>query len=67
MKGALYAVDENADGSTSTLYMNGERGRATSGGSNTLTDTDEGMSSGWTDDQWNDWYIKITSGTGVGQ
>ncbi len=67
MKGALYAVDENADGSTSTLYMNGERGRATSGGSNTLTDTNEGMSAGWATDQWNGWYIKIKGSTGAGQ
>ncbi|MCH7662561.1 MAG: hypothetical protein IH859_01660 [Chloroflexi bacterium] len=67
MKGALYAVDENADGSTSNLYMNGERGRATSGSSNTLTDTDEGISAGWAADQWNGWYIKLTAGTGAGQ
>jgi hypothetical protein len=67
MEGALYAVDQKPDESDSSLYMNGERGRATAGGNDTLTDTNMGEDSSWTNDQWNGWLIKIVDGTGKGQ
>lgn len=64
---ALYAVDDRADEATSVIYMNGERGEATSGTATTLVDTDEGMDTSWADDQWNGYYIWIRSGTGKNQ
>lgn len=67
MEGGLYAVDQKADESDSSLYMQGERGRATAGGNNTLTDTNMGADTAWANDQWNGWYIKIFAGTGRGQ
>ena len=41
----------------------GTKGTATSGGANTLTDTNQN----WTTDQWANAQVKITAGTGAGQ
>ena len=62
-KGAMYAVDEKADGSASELYLNGDRGKATSASSNAIRDADKS----WTDDQWEGCYVRLTNGTGAGQ
>ena len=67
LSGALFAVDLVAAGTASTLYLNGELGKATGGSSTTLVDTDEGLDTSWADDQWNGYRIKITFGTGKGQ
>ncbi len=63
-KGAFYAVDEKADGTPSSLYLNGDRGKVTSSSSQYIF-ADSNQS--WTEDEWNDAYVKITSGTGRGQ
>jgi hypothetical protein len=64
LDGALYAVDRNLDGSTATnLYLNGARGKATSGASTTLTDTNQAMTS----NEHLDAKIRIINGTGKGQ
>ncbi len=65
--GGMYAIDQRADGTASSLLLNGERGKATGGSSTTLVDTDDGMDGTWVNDQWNGWYIKIMTGTGKGQ
>jgi hypothetical protein len=67
MNGALFALDLLASGGSSTIYMNGEMGKATSGAAGHLTDTDKGLSTAWDNDEWNGWYIKIVKGTGQGQ
>jgi hypothetical protein len=67
MSGALFMVDVLDSGGNSTLYMNGEMGKATSGTSTTLVDTDEGFDTSWAADQWNGYWIKIVTGTGKGQ
>ncbi len=67
ISGGLFAVDLVAAGTASTLYLNGELGKATGGTSSTLVDTDEGLDTSWAADQWNNYRIKITAGTGKGQ
>ncbi|MDH5508545.1 MAG: hypothetical protein OEZ02_15085, partial [Anaerolineae bacterium] len=67
LSGGLYAVDQRADGGSSSVYMNGERGVATAGSSTTLTDSNAGVSASWATDQWAGWHIKITNGIGKGQ
>ena len=62
-KGALYAVDNKAVKTASSLYINGSRGTATSASSTSLTDT----SIGWTADRWIGAYVRIIAGTGIGQ
>jgi len=73
----LYMVDIKDNKTTaSQLYINGDRGKATSATSSTLTDTNFGVrSSGWTTNMWavNEAegvlpaYVRIARGTGVGQ
>lgn len=61
LDGALYAVDVKANGSASSLFINGTRGIATAATSTTLTDTDNSYSV-----HANAW-VKIIRGTGAGQ
>lgn len=63
LQGVLYAVDQRADGTASHVYLNGERGVATSASATTLTDTNKN----WPVDQWAGAWVRIVSGTGVGQ
>ncbi|MCL4257675.1 MAG: hypothetical protein KJZ53_03990 [Anaerolineales bacterium] len=63
LRGALYAVDQRANGSASRVYMNGERGVATSGASATLSDTNRN----WPADQWAGAWVRILAGKGAGQ
>lgn len=65
--GAEYKVSNNDDRAGSSLMINGERGRATSGTASTLTDTGEGVSGAWTTDQWAGCKIRIINGVGDGQ
>ncbi|MDH3943708.1 MAG: hypothetical protein OEV06_06435, partial [Anaerolineae bacterium] len=67
MESGLYAIDARADDTPSSIYMNGERGRATGGSTDGLTDSDKGMKGGWSDDEWNSWHIRIIAGKGKGQ
>lgn len=61
---AMYVVDKKDNtGLDSDLYINGDRGRATSANSTTLTQTGKT----WTVDQWANARIKIVRGTGIGQ
>jgi hypothetical protein len=64
-EGAMYGVDQKADGTTSALYMQGDRGNADSntGAKTTLVD---GTKS-WTADQWIGWRVKVVSGPGLGE
>jgi len=66
-KDATYAVTINDDVSASTLYINGDRFKATSATATSVTDTSSGVSTGWTADQWIGAYIRIVAGTGAGQ
>lgn len=63
MKGTLYAADQHFDGAPSHLYMNGDRGVATAGGTISLEDSDKA----WEIDQWANAWVKIVEGKGVGQ
>lgn len=61
---AFYIVDAKDDGTTvSVMYINGDRGEATSGASTTLTDT----AKSWVVNRWAGAWVKITNGTGAGQ
>ena len=60
---AMYCVTSPLNGSSSTLYINGGRGKATSGASTTLTDTALAM----TTDRYAGAWIQIIRGTGAGQ
>lgn len=62
-EGAMYAIDQQADGTASKLYLNGDRGKATGATSTTLTDSNQS----WTNNQWVNAYVKIVAGTGKGQ
>ncbi|MBN2045439.1 MAG: hypothetical protein JW757_10500 [Anaerolineales bacterium] len=62
-RGALYAVDQQADGGASNLYINGDRGVATSAIGTTLVDSNKL----WTADEWIGDWVKIVAGTGAGQ
>ena len=55
--GALYAVNN------ATLYINGDRGTATSGASTSITDSGKS----WTTNMWANAWVKIIAGTGEGQ
>jgi hypothetical protein len=61
--GAFYAVDQRFDGSPSHLYLNGDRGLATSGTPSTLEDADKT----WAADQWAGAWVRIRNGKGAGQ
>lgn len=61
--GCTYAVDEKKGGTASVLLMNGERGKATAGGSTTLDDSDKS----WTADLWAEAWVRILRGMGAGQ
>lgn len=64
----LYLVDIKDDGSTSQLYINGDRGKATAGTSTTLTDTNNGVrSTDWTTNMWAGAWVRIVRGAGKGQ
>ncbi|MCB2178544.1 hypothetical protein KQH61_03925 [bacterium] len=62
-KGALYAVYEKADGTSSKLFLNGGRGVATGGTAEYIQDSNKA----WEVDEWIGAYVKIISGTGAGQ
>lgn len=66
--GAWYAVTSRVDRAASKLYINGTRGKATSGTATTLTDTGAGQYGGtWTTNMWANYQIRIVRGTGQGQ
>ena len=62
-----YAVSINDDGTSSVLYMNGDRFAPTSAGASTVTDTSSGISTGWATNQWAGAYIRVIVGPGLGQ
>ncbi len=62
-RGSLYAIDERKDGTPSTLMLNGDRGKATSGTGTSLTDSNKS----WTADAWMKAWVKIIEGKGKGQ
>lgn len=62
-KDALYAADQRADGVKSSLFMNGDRGKATANTSTTLSDSTKI----WTVDDYAEAWVKIIGGTGKGQ
>lgn len=63
--GLVYAVSRNTDGTTGKLWVNGDRGKATSATSTTLTNTNK--SAVWVASNWIDASVKIIRGTGRGQ
>jgi hypothetical protein len=66
--GALYFYTWEAAGG-SRLFINGTRGRATSGSTTSLTDTGHGTqgATAWTTNQFQNWYLRCIRGTGLGQ
>lgn len=61
---AMYVVDKKDDQTTaSKLWINGDRGVATSAASTSITDS----AKSWTTDRWAGAYVKIVRGTGAGQ
>lgn len=66
-KSATYAVSLNDNSTASALYINGDRGKATSASSTTITETAAGVSGGWTADEWIGAWVRIIKGTGAGQ
>ncbi len=63
LQGVLYAADQPADGTLSRVYLNGERGVATSGAADALTDTNKN----WPVDHWAGAWVRILAGKGAGQ
>jgi hypothetical protein len=57
-------VDQPAGGTSSRLFLNGDRGKITSASSQTIF-VDSNKS--WTAGQWIDAFIKVVRGTGAGQ
>lgn len=63
MDDAFYLVSYNDNGSNSQVWINGDRGNASSGGATSITDS----SKAWVVNRWTDAYVKIVRGTGAGQ
>ncbi len=63
LEGAQYVVDNQRDGTAASLYINGDRGIATSGASTTITDSTKS----WTLDLFIGAWVRVTKGTGKGQ
>ncbi len=61
--GSLYAVDQRADGSASRVYINGDRGMATAGAAQSLSDTHKT----WAGNEWAGAWVRIVKGKGAGQ
>lgn len=61
---SMYVVDAKDDLSTaSKLYINGDRGKATSATATTIVQSTKA----WATDRWIGAYVKIVRGTGIGQ
>jgi hypothetical protein len=60
---AMYVVSKNDDGSASRLWINGDRGKATSGTSLSLSNSGKV----WSTDMWATARVNIVRGTGAGQ
>ena len=63
LEGGLYAVDQKASGAASVLFINGDRGTATSGAATSITDSNKT----WGTTRFVGARVKIVSGMGVGQ
>lgn len=63
MEGGLYAVGNRDDTTATKLFINGDRGIATTADANTINDTTKS----WTTDIFNGAWVRITKGTGKGQ
>ena len=63
MSGATFAIDQKASKGNSTVYIHGDIGMATSGGTSSVTDT----AKTWDVDQYIGAEVKIVAGTGEGQ
>lgn len=66
-RGCQYFVTQNSSSSASTLYIVGDRFKATSATGTTVVNTSSGVSTGWTNDQWIGAWVRIIKGTGAGQ
>lgn len=62
LEGGTYALVQNANLSSSVLYINGDRGTASAGATTTLTNS----SRTWVVNQWAGARVKVIGGTGVG-
>jgi hypothetical protein len=65
LEGVLFAVNKYADGTASTVYINGDQGYAddNTGVKTTLVDATKS----WTVDEWKGWRVKIIAGPGLGE
>lgn len=61
MEGGLYALSSRDDGTTSVLYINGDRGLCTTASTTVLTTS----SKSWVTNQWAGAWVKITKGPGL--
>jgi hypothetical protein len=59
----FYAVDQRVDGMASSLWINGDRGKATGSTSTSIVDANKN----WEVDVWEGAWVKIIKGTGRGQ
>jgi len=66
-KECMYAVSIRESGANSELLINGDRFKATSSTSTTVSNTSSGVATSWTTDQWAGAYVRIWNGTGTGQ
>ncbi len=60
---AMYVVDTQDNGTASSIWINGDRGKATSATSTTLNDT----ARSWITNRYTGAWVKIIRGTGKGQ
>jgi len=60
---AMYVVDSKDSGSASVLFINGDRGLASSGAASSITQATKS----WTANMWTGAFVRIKKGTGLGQ
>ena len=60
---AMYVVDSKDSGAASVLFINGDRGLASSGGATSITQATKS----WTSNMWTGAFVRIKRGTGLGQ
>lgn len=63
LEGARYVVSSRDDNTASVMYINGDRGIATSATATVITDSTKS----WNTDEWIGAWFRVTDGTGKGQ
>lgn len=63
LEGGQYIVNDLLTWGNSSVYINGNRGKASAGAAGSITDSGQS----WTADRYIGAWVKITAGTGIGQ